>query len=736
MTADRWNQVVEIFSAVVDRAPGQQRAYLDEACARDPDLRAQVEELLANHAIAEAEGFLKEAPWVIDEIPAFLPDFEEYKQIVYVGHGGMGVVYKAFDESLDTHIALKVSLPRRLTTAEDISRFRIDPQSMAKLKHPNIVQVHKVGEFEGVPYFTMNLIEGKDGSVSSAEQLARFRGDPAAAATLMIKVARAVHHAHQRGILHRDLKPGNILLDDEGNPHITDFGLAKRIGGDEELTETGERLNAASVAYRGIVGTVKYMAPEQADPSPNREVTTLSDVYGLGATLYTLLTGQPPFQADTLEETLQLVRDPAQKPMPPRELNPRMDRSMESICLKCLNKDPIQRYRSAEEFAKNLECWLHQEPIDPPQPSWVRCWNWCRRNPLGAGLTATAVLLLIAVVLLVHGEQTHWEQEAQARQAGLNKEEDDFHAGVKTKSLEIASRFSHYEKLLAELRGSAAIVLTSVEPDKDEPIVYARPLKASIYDKPAVFVVRSAIAEKKTLQRLMLLSDPFKQTMVRSRNRKAGLPPPTDDEIRELLTKTTGTPLTWIYVALKEGLDCTYPGNGDFPDKYDPRDRPWYNAAARLHLPDSVIWVGPYNDALGKGRMFSCSGPIYDYNNNFLGVVCFDLLEDFVISDILKITEQRHVHAYLVLKTTKQTHVDEFLVDGRRKALVPVKPGELQAEVVEHIKEGKSGHVRTDDKLVAYFPLHVSDWYYVVVADSDHIQEILDSMQGEQNGSQ
>ena len=184
MMTERWNQVMDMFSTVVDRSPNQQKAHLDEACADDPDLRAQVEQLLTSHAIAETEEFLKEPPWVIDEIPAFLPDFEDYKQIAYIGHGGMGVVYRAFDESLKCWVALKMSLPRRLTTTEDISRFRIDPQSMAKLKHPNVVQVRKVGECDGKPYFTMTLIEREDGSVSLAEQLPSFRDTPEAAVHL------------------------------------------------------------------------------------------------------------------------------------------------------------------------------------------------------------------------------------------------------------------------------------------------------------------------------------------------------------------------------------------------------------------------------------------------------------------------------------------------------------------------------------------------------------------------
>ena len=202
---------------------------------------------------------------------------------------------------------------------------------------------------------------------------------------------------------------------------------------------------------------------------------------------------------------------------------------------------------------------------------------------------------------------------------------------------------------------------------------------------------------------------------------------------------------------MKERLDCAYPGSGDFPVNDEPQSRPCYKAAKSLGLPGSLIWVGPYEDALGKGRMLSCSGPIYDYDNNFLGVVCFDLLEDLVIGDILKITEPPHVQAYLVLKTAKRIHVDAFLVDGRRKALVLVKPGKLPAKVVEHIKKGESGHVRTDDKLVVYFPLYVRSFapaelpcptpllhhkcYFVVVVNSAHIQDVLDSMKEQQNDS-
>ncbi len=412
MNADRWNQIADVFAGVADCSSERRNALLEETCSQDPELRAEVERLLANHAAAETREFLQEPPWVVDALPAVLPDFDDYCNIEYLGHGGIGVVYRAFDKSLNTDVALKMSLPRRLTTAKDANWFRVEPRAIARLKHPNVVQVHRVGEWNGNPYFTMNLVRRKDNLVSLEKHVARYKEDPAGAVRLMIQVARAIHHAHQRRLLHRDLKPGNILLDDEENPYVTDLGLAKEIGPNAKLTEANETLGEASPTYQAIVGTVPYMSPEQADPRSATEVTTLSDVYGLGATLYTLLTGRAPFQANTLEATLQLVRDPDRKPRPPRELNPRVDRILESICLKCLNKEPSRRYPSAESFAKNLERWLYNEgDIDPPPPIWLRIRNWYRRNSGAATLTIASVVLFVLSVVMASIAAKHMESQ-------------------------------------------------------------------------------------------------------------------------------------------------------------------------------------------------------------------------------------------------------------------------------------------------------------------------------------
>jgi WD40 repeat protein len=289
--------------------------------------------------------------------------FGDYEILQVIAHAGMGIVYRARQVSLDRVVALKMVQPGG-REPEDLERFlHTEARAVAGLDHPHIVPVYDFGTCEGRPFFSMKLIEG--GSLD--RQLARFAGDPRAVARLVATAARAVHHAHQRGLLHRDLKPANILLDAEGRPLVTDFGLARRVEGSSGQTQAG-----------AIVGTPAYMAPEQAAAAP--VLTTAADVYGLGAVLYELLTGRPPFRGATVLDTLLAVR--TQEPPRPRALNPKADRDLETICLKCLEKDPARRYGSAEALAEDLERWLHGEPVRARRaPVARRVWKWCRRNP-------------------------------------------------------------------------------------------------------------------------------------------------------------------------------------------------------------------------------------------------------------------------------------------------------------------------------------------------------------------
>jgi serine/threonine protein kinase/WD40 repeat protein len=303
----------------------------------------------------------------------------DYELLHEIARGGMGVVYRARQVSLDRIVAVKLILAGPFAAPEDRQRFRAEALATAALDHPNIVPIYEVGEHSGQLYFSMKLIEG--GNLSS--RIGSFAGDPKSFARLLATVARAVHFAHARGILHRDLKPANVLIDGDRQPHVTDFGLAKRL--------TSE--NAAHPTTTGaILGTPAYMAPEQA--AARKDLTTAADVYSLGAILYEMLTGKPPFHADTPLDTLLQVVD--KEPVAPSARKPGIDRDLETICLKCLRKSPPARYESAAALADDLDRWLAGAPIQArPVTRRERLRKWVTRNPAVAALSAAAILLLV-----------------------------------------------------------------------------------------------------------------------------------------------------------------------------------------------------------------------------------------------------------------------------------------------------------------------------------------------------
>src|SRR2546430_2024709 len=377
------------------------RCVLKTALAMPPELLAGGDSSAVALAKADDPGHTNKL--VGDAMPApldkktaraseLLGELGDYELLEEVGRGGQGVVFRARQKSLNRIVALKVISLGQWASKVHLKRFRLEAEAAARLEHPGIVPIHEVGERDGSCYFSMKFVEG-----GQLDEVARREPMPIRrAAELIAKVARTVHYAHEHGILHRDIKPGNILLDAKGEPHLTDFGLARLVESESSVTHTLD-----------VLGTPSYMAPEQAVGN-KAAISSVTDVYGLGAVLYQLLTGQPPFAGGTTYETIRLLLNT--EPRPPRLLNPKIDRDLSTICLKCLEKDPKRRYSSALALAEDLERWLKHEPIQARHTGiFLRGRKWVRRNPTTAGLMASLIALAAAVGVMI------WKSELVRR---------------------------------------------------------------------------------------------------------------------------------------------------------------------------------------------------------------------------------------------------------------------------------------------------------------------------------
>jgi len=384
-------QAIDLLDDYLSRLQAGERPDRDQLLREHPDLAPALEHLELMEGIASDlfEGPRPPTPTDTPTLDATIPfastgpqtpgDFGSYELLEEIGRGGMGVVYKARQKGLDRTVAIKMILAGHLASPEHVRRFRAEARAAAGLRHPHIVDIHEVGQLHGRHYFVMEHIDG----VSLAQRIASEPLGVEAAVRLIEQVARAVGHLHGQGIVHRDLKPSNILLDVDERPFVTDFGLAKVFAPGAEMTSTG-----------AILGTANYMAPEQAS-GHSAEAAPASDVYSLGAILYELLTGRPPFQEDNPFDTLMQVL--SREPTLPRQLNRRIPRALEMICLKCLSKSPDDRYGSADQLADDLEHFRRREPLVARPPSVVqRLASWSRREPaLAARLAVLGVFFVL-----------------------------------------------------------------------------------------------------------------------------------------------------------------------------------------------------------------------------------------------------------------------------------------------------------------------------------------------------
>lgn len=421
MTASRDELLVSLLERVLESSRDGGVDALESIIREHPDLAIELRELWTTMQIAEdfasvSELFQDEAlTKAADPAPAtsVLLDCGDYELLDELGRGGMGVVYRARQRSLDRIVALKMILHGDNASSADIARFRAEAESAAQLNHPNIVNVYEVGDFDGRPFFSMKMIEG----TTLAKRLAEGPLPSRKAAEMLAPICRAIADAHRRGVLHRDLKPSNVLIDAEGRTFVTDFGLAKRIT--PHLDNDGvEATREISLTLTGaILGTPGYMAPEQA-AGRRGDVTASTDIYALGAILYAMLTARPPFQAASAVDTVLMVRE--QDPLPPRMLNPKVDRDLEMICLKCLQKPPDLRYATADALANDLEAYLNSEPISARSSQFTQIISLAFRETHHAAilenwgllwmLHSLVVLLLCVITNWMHymGIQSRW----------------------------------------------------------------------------------------------------------------------------------------------------------------------------------------------------------------------------------------------------------------------------------------------------------------------------------------
>lgn len=363
-----------------------------------------------------------------------LTDFGDYDLLSEIGRGGQGVVYKARQKSLNRTVALKVIGLGHWATPAHLKRFRLEAKAAASLEHPSVVPIYEVGERDGACFFSMKFVDGSqlDKVIEGRPML------PREAAELIVKLAHTVQYAHEHGVLHRDIKPGNILIDAAGLPHLTDFGLARLIETESTITRTLE-----------VLGTPSYIAPEQAT-GESTQVSAATDVYGLGAVLYQLLTGQPPFASSTTYETIRLVLET--EPRRPRLWNVKVDRDLETICLKCLEKDPGKRYPTALGIAEDLEHWLRHEPIRARRSGpFIRARKWGRRNRATAVFVpALAVLTIAAGVLIWKAQLDSRAEVSSSKSLAIIIRSADANTAVEAR--EFSRDLNHFLSRLAGLR--------------------------------------------------------------------------------------------------------------------------------------------------------------------------------------------------------------------------------------------------------------------------------------------
>lgn len=582
--------------------------------------------------------------------------FGTYELLGEIARGGMGVVYKARQNTLNRTVAVKVILSGQLASGDEVKRFLVEAEAAANLSHPGIVPVYEFGEHDGAHYFSMAYIDGP----SLAEKLGDGPIEAEEAVGLLLPIAEAVEYAHGRGVIHRDLKPGNILLEKGSIPRIADFGLAKRIEDDAELTQSGT-----------ILGSIYYMPPEQA-AGHTAEIGPASDVYALGAILYKMLTGRPPFQAATGFETMQQVL--TEEPVPPRQLNSNIPRDLETICLKCLEKDIGRRYGGAQELAEELDRFRRGLPIlARPLGRAVRLWRWYRRYPVPATLGAGLVLALLAglvagTTLWSRAQSEHLRAQDQERMVQvlsglvLKKTLDETDEWLRLFFLPVEQ-----ELMVARTWGETGLFAKDVPEDLNAllgPIIEHYPQVSSLM-----------VADSRGREHMLL---------------RTAAPDGEEDQVwKNRITRRDEWGGTVRWLQWSDHAPEPVASAVELPH-YDPRLRPWFRGAVEHEGTEADVarihWTEPYTFFTTKDLGITAS-VTFPRPDRFHHVVAFDVL----LQDITKFTMNKHptAHGKVIVLTDNQAmiglpHDPALLTPETWKAAFLKKPAELGLAMVDH----------------------------------------------------
>ena len=683
-------------------------------------------------------------------------DDEDYTILESIDEGAMGEILIARDNKLNRTVAYKKIHPHVAEIPSYLGRFYLEAQVTAQLQHPNIVPIYGLTSTDQSVGYAMKLIDGitlKDLIRETQDQYIA-KGGPDEHHTLharlehFLKVCDAMHYAHRKGVIHRDLKPLNIMIGPYNEVYVMDWGIAKTVEvdkdmfGDKTIAVGHEEVDDDDKTKMGqVMGTPAYMSPEQAEG----ELDILdhrSDLYALGLILFELVTLHRAINGKTTEQVMMKARRGKIDPPPPYSKQENAQEQLLAIVKKATQYMPENRYPTVSEFADDIRRFMHGDAIKArPESRKQKIMRWVSHHQKAAvNIMAYSILASFVLVVAVLFQQMQTMKESQSEGQKTNK----FISSVANKSQKIDTQFLKYEAILEGLTIGATNLLNQGSIDKspyytNETIavpgegpsdytfsdVYGFPISVDYH----VYKLASNVDEnyvKPILQRLNPLRHSFKSLMLKSHKEEVALD--DDKAVREIIMNE-GLPLVWSYVGLEEGIIAAYPGKTGYPEVYDPRQRPWYRSTIDKK---GISWLQPYIDVGGRGVLLPATSPLFDNDGKFIGVTGVEITLEYVRKRLMPMYDVEGLEESYLLNDQAEiivTSSDKTQSYGLGTLINSIEDLEIfpNEYVVNKISRGHSGHYfyieRGREKVIAYYKLNSTGWYYVAKADAEELLE-------------